>query len=67
MRLGVPTSVNEGGIANPSDQLTCYQLKGVSKFQKRDVAIQNQFGEFMLTVRAPNMLCVPSTQAVVPD
>jgi hypothetical protein len=61
-RLGVPTSVDDGGIADPSSQLTCYQVKKVSKFKKRDVAIGNEFGEFVLTVKKPNMLCVPSIQ-----
>jgi hypothetical protein len=61
-RLGVPTSVDGGGIADPSDQLTCYKITKVSKFKKRNVEIANEFGEFVLTVRKPNMLCVPSTQ-----
>jgi hypothetical protein len=61
-RLGVPTSVDGGGINDPSSQLTCYKVTKVSNFKKRDVAIENQFGEFMLRVKKPNMLCVPSTQ-----
>jgi hypothetical protein len=62
VRLGVPTSVDNGGISDPSSQLTCYLVKKASNFKNRDVAIRNQFGGFMLTVRKPNMLCVPSTQ-----
>jgi hypothetical protein len=62
MRLGVPTSVDDGGIADPSSQLNCYKVTRAPKFKKRDVAIENKFGEFMLTVKKPNMLCVPSTQ-----
>jgi hypothetical protein len=63
-RLGVPTSMDDGGINDPSSQLTCYKVTKASKFKKRDVAIGNQFGEFMLTVKKPNMLCVPSGQPV---
>jgi hypothetical protein len=62
MRLGVPTSVDGGGIADPNSQLTCYKVKKASQFKKRNVEIENEFGEFMLTVKKPNMLCVPSTQ-----
>jgi hypothetical protein len=61
-RLGVPTSLDDDGISDLSRQLTCYQVKKASKFKKRDVAIGNDFGEFMLTVKKPNMLCVPSNQ-----
>jgi hypothetical protein len=62
VRLGVPTSVDDGGIVNLDSQLTCYKVKKVSKFKKRDVAIENEFGEFTLTVKRPNMLCVPPIQ-----
>ena len=61
-RFGVPTSVDGGGIADPSSQLNCYQVKKVSNFKKRDVSIGNELGEFMLTVKKPNMLCVPSNE-----
>jgi len=61
-RLGVPTSVDGGGIGDPNSQLTCYQVKKASKLKKRNVSIGNEFGEFMLTVKQPNMLCVPSNQ-----
>ena len=62
VRLGVPTSVDQDGIFNPNSQLTCYKLTKVSKFEKRNVEIENRFGEFTLTVRKPNMLCVPSNE-----
>jgi len=62
MRLGVPTSVDGGGIADPNSLLTCYQVKKASKFKKRNVAIENEYGEFVLKVRKPNMLCVPSNE-----
>jgi len=62
VRLGVPTSVDDGGIADPNSQLTCYQVTKTSKFKKRNVAIGNEFGEFTLTVKKPNMLCVPSNE-----
>ena len=64
VRLGVATSVNEGSVPNPSAQLACYLVKRASQFKKRDVDIANQFGEFSLTVRKPNMLCVPSSQTI---
>jgi hypothetical protein len=66
VRLGVPTSKNNEGIDDPDTHLTCYSLKAPS-FDKRDVEVSNQFGEFRLTVKKPNMLCVPSSKQVVDD
>jgi hypothetical protein len=66
VRLGVPTDKNREGIGNPATHLTCYSLKA-PRFEKRDVEVANQFGEFRLTVRKPNMLCVPSSKQVVGD
>jgi hypothetical protein len=65
-RLGVPTNKNDEGINNPTAHLTCYSLRA-PKFEKRDVEVLNQFGQFRLTVKKPNMLCVPSNKQVVTD
>jgi hypothetical protein len=68
VRLGVPTDKNDEGITNPSAHLTCYSMRA-PRFEKRDVVVGNQFsgeGEtFRLTLRKPNMLCVPSDKQVV--
>jgi hypothetical protein len=67
VRLGAPTDKNDEGINNPSAHLTCYSLRA-PKFDKRDVEVENQFSEgdpFGLTVKKPNMLCVPSDKQVV--
>jgi hypothetical protein len=66
IRLGVPTDKNDEGISDPSTHLTCYSLKA-PRFEKRDVEVANQFGQFRLTVKKPNMLCVPSSKQVVTD
>jgi hypothetical protein len=65
-RLGVPTRKNDERINNPTAHLTCYSLRA-PKFEKRDVEVLNQFGQFRLTVKKPNMLCVPSDKQVVTD
>ena len=64
VRLGVPTDKNGEGITDADAHLTCYSLKA-QKFNKRDVDVVNQFGQFKLTVKKPNMLCVPSDKQVV--
>jgi hypothetical protein len=64
VRLGVPTDKNSEGINEADSHLTCYSLRA-PRFKKRDVEVENQFGQFRLTVRKPNMLCVPSDNQVV--
>jgi len=66
VRLGVPTDKDGEGIINPLAHLTCYSLRA-PKFEKRDVEVVNQFGQFRLTVKKPNMLCVPSNMQVISD
>jgi hypothetical protein len=66
VQLGVPTDKNGEGITDPSAHLTCYSLRA-PRFEKRDVEVENQFGQFRLTVKKPNMLCVPSAKQVVTD
>jgi hypothetical protein len=64
VRLGVPTNKNSEGINDADSHLTCYSLRA-RRINKRDVEVENQFGQFQLTVRKPNMLCVPSDNQVV--
>ncbi|MBW2693835.1 MAG: hypothetical protein JRE57_14570 [Deltaproteobacteria bacterium] len=66
VRLGVPTNKDGEGINDPSTHPTCYSLKA-PRFEKRDMEVANQFGQFRLTVKKPNMLCVPSSKQVVGD
>jgi hypothetical protein len=70
VKLGVPTDKNDEGIFDPSAHLTCYSLRA-PRFKKQDVEVVNQFGEngetFRLTLKKPNMLCVPSDKQVIAD
>jgi hypothetical protein len=43
--------------------LTCYEIEG--KGGKREVVVENQFGEQTLTVEEPELLCVPSGKTAV--
>jgi hypothetical protein len=64
--LGVPTDKNGEGITSPSAHLTCYSLQA-PRFPRRTVEIVNQFGQYRLTLKKPDMLCVPSFKEVVSD
>ena len=64
--LGVPTDKNREGIINPRAHLTCYSMRA-PRFPKTGVEVINQFGIFRLTLKKPNMLCVPSYKVVVED
>jgi len=58
-----PVDKDGEGINNPDFHLTCYkikQVKGQTPFNKRNVLIDNQFGELTLVVGKPQLLCVPS-------
>ena len=60
-----PVNKNGEGILDPEVHLTCYEIE--RKGEKRDVVVENQFGEQTLTVDEPELLCVPSGKtAVVP-
>ncbi len=68
-RFGVPTCticpperLNEV-ILDPDTYLTCYTIRKAPRFDKRDVDIDNDFGEQRLTVRKPRLLCVPTRKA----
>ena len=54
-----PVDKNGEGISNPFLHFTCYKIKKGDK-QKREVTIDNQFGEQNIMVKKPKLLCVPS-------
>jgi len=67
VQLGVPTDKNEEGITNSTTHMTCFSVQA-PRFKWRDVVVGNQFGDwFRLTVKRPNMLCVPSYKLVVSE
>ncbi|MFQ5664792.1 MAG: hypothetical protein ACE5I7_00010 [Candidatus Binatia bacterium] len=53
---------------NERNHLVCYKIKDArtdpkqSRFESRDVEVENQFGVQRLTVSKPNVLCVPSAK-----
>lgn len=67
--LCTPVDKNGEGLMDPTSHLTCYMIKDAkrkprqSKFEKRDVIVDNQFGEQMLEVTKPALLCVPSLKS----
>jgi hypothetical protein len=59
-----PVDKNDEGINNRRGHLVCYTIKRRSPFQRRDVAVTNQFvQDFRLRVLGPNHLCLPSAKA----
>jgi hypothetical protein len=67
MNLGAPTAEFYKDIVNPSTHLTCYKVQA-PRFLRRDVIVSNRFDAwYKLTVRRPEMLCVPSFKEVVSD
>ncbi len=66
--LCVPVDKNGEGIQNPVSHLTCYELEDIDdadEFEPLDVAVNDQFGELILTVEDPKFVCVPSTKEVL--
>ena len=66
--LCVPVDKNGEGIQNPVSHLTCYELEDTDdadEFEPLDVAVNDQFGELILTVQEPKFVCVPSTKEVL--
>ncbi len=74
-----PVGIGMGSTAPSTASLTCYKIKdeeehdeeeheeGHPKFERRDVVVENQFGDQQaLTLKKPKLLCVPST-TVVPE
>jgi hypothetical protein len=67
MRLGAPTAEFYKDLVNPLTHLTCYKVQA-PRFVHRDVFVSNRFDTwYKLTVKRPNMLCVPSFKQVVYD
>ena len=57
-----PVDKNGEGILDPSSHLTCYRIRvpGPSYDDELDLLASNQFGEQVLEVGDPELLCVPS-------
>jgi hypothetical protein len=67
MNLGAPTAEFYKDIVNPLTHLTCYKVQA-PRFVHRDVFVTNRFDAwYKLTVKKPEMLCVPSYKLVVYD
>ena len=65
VNLGAPTAEFYKDIINPLTHLTCYKVQA-HRFVHRDVFVSNRFDAwYKLTVKRPNMLCVPSYKLVV--
>jgi hypothetical protein len=47
---------------NSDAKLTCYPVRGFGRFEQREVTIRNEFGQERLTVKKPQLLCVPSEE-----
>ncbi len=62
----VPVDKNGEGINNPDLHLVCYKVKSELK-PKKDVLVTNQFGEQILEVKKPDLLCVPSSKEILGD
>jgi hypothetical protein len=54
-----PVDKNGEGVSDPTAHMMCYKIKE-PRFKRRDVVIENQFGEQRLTVLGPHNLCVPA-------
>ncbi len=67
--LCVPVDKNGEGIQDPVSHLTCYKSEvfdeDAAEFEPLDVAVNDQFGELILTVEDPKFVCVPSTKEVL--
>lgn len=59
-----PVRKEREAFLNKTDHLKCYQIAG-GKFDQRNVAIRNQFGQTRLQVLKPKTLCLPSTKQIV--
>jgi len=67
MNLGAPTAEFYKDIVNPLTHLTCYKVQA-PRFRRLDVFVSNRFDTwYKLTVKKPEMLCVPSYKEVVSD
>jgi hypothetical protein len=65
MNLGVPTAEFYKDIVNPLTHLTCYKVQA-PRFRKLDAFVSNRFDTwYKVTVKKPEMLCVPSYKELV--
>jgi hypothetical protein len=60
-----PADNNGGGVINPDNTMSCYDVKETRLSQ--EITLQNQFGEHTIILNRPEMLCVPSTQSSAVD
>ena len=63
-----PVDANGSSILNASDHLTCYKVKGpkLNREERPHVEIVNQLGTTRLEAKKAFLLCVPSTETLVP-
>ena len=58
-----PVDKNGEGINDPATHLVCYRIRdarGEPEFEARVVITEDQFGELLLEVEEPELLCVPA-------
>jgi hypothetical protein len=60
-----PVAKNGGKVPDETTHLVCYTIRP-GKFDAKRVQVQNQFGDEVLTIGAPRLLCLPSLKKVVP-
>ncbi len=63
-----PVDKNGEGIVDPDTHMVCYLIRdasGGSAPAQVPVRMANQFGEQILVVGAPRLLCVPSTKEII--
>jgi hypothetical protein len=59
-----PVDKNDEGIEDRRAHLVCYTIKRRTPFQRRDVAVSNQFvQDYRLRVLGPTHLCLPSAKS----
>jgi hypothetical protein len=66
-RLCNPADKNSEGMIDPTAHAMCYQIRDTGgRLAHRNVLVQNQFGEQVLTVLRPETYCVPASKNSVP-
>jgi hypothetical protein len=63
-----PVDLNAGGVDNTLDHFTCYKIKGpmLAQADRPNVEVMNDLGALQLQAKKPRVLCVPSTETVLP-
>jgi hypothetical protein len=62
-RLCNPVDKEDEGINDPTEHQMCYQIRDTvaqPRFRRREVRVENQFGEQILVVTRPETLCTPA-------